>query len=235
MRPYIDPDRKPNYIFSCHAPFRLRRAFFCVEGITRKDLDDAEITLTWAAGLSALALVACSGSEKAPAATDTEVVQNDAMATDTLVASEPVGNKTIVELAQGNPQLSTLVTAVTAAGLGETLSGTGPFTVFAPSNDAFAKVDKATLDGLLQPASKGVLLTYHVVAGNVKSGDLAKMIVDGKGTATIKTLNGGNLKASMAGDKIVLTDAKGGKSTVTEADVVASNGTVHVVDTVVMP
>ena len=151
------------------------------------------------------------------------------------VASKPVGNKTIVELAQGNPQLSTLVTAVTAAGLGETLSGTGPFTVFAPSNDAFAKVDKATLDGLLQPASKGVLLTYHVVAGNVKSGDLAKMIVDGKGTATIKTLNGGNLKASMAGDKIVLTDAKGGKSTVTEADVVASNGTVHVVDTVLMP
>ena len=194
-----------------------------------------KLTLTWAAGLSALALVACSGSEKAPAATDIEVVQNDAMATDTLVASEPVGNKTIVELAQGNPQLSTLVTAVTAAGLGETLSGIGPFTVFAPSNDAFAKVDKATLDGLLQPASKGVLLTYHVVAGNVKSGDLAKMIVDGKGTATIQTLNGGNLKASMAGDKIVLTDAKGGKSTVTEADVVASNGTVHVVDTVVMP
>ena len=194
-----------------------------------------KLTLTWAAGLSALALVACSGSEKAPAATDIEVVQNDAMATDTLVASEPVGNKTIVELAQGNPQLSTLVTAVTAAGLGETLSGTGPFTVFAPSNDAFAKVDKATLDGLLQPASKGVLLTYHVVAGNVKSGDLAKMIADGKGTATIKTLNGGNLKASMAGDKIVLTDAKGGKSTVTEADVVASNGTVHVVDTVLMP
>ena len=194
-----------------------------------------KLTLTWAAGLSALALVACSGSEKAPAATDTEVVQNDAMATDTLVASEPVGNKTIVELAQGNPQLSTLVTAVTAAGLGETLSGTGPFTVFAPSSDAFAKVDKATLDGLLQPASKGVLLTYHVVAGNVKSGDLAKMIVDGKGTATIKTLNGGSLKASMAGDKIVLTDAKGGKSTVTEADVVASNGAVHVVDTVVMP
>jgi uncharacterized surface protein with fasciclin (FAS1) repeats len=197
-----------------------------------------KLTLTWAAGLSALALVACSGSEKAPAATDTEVVQNDAMATDTLVASEPMGNKTIVELAQGNPQLSTLVTAVTAAGLGETLSGTGPFTVFAPSNDAFAKVDKATLDGLLQPASKdklAALLKYHVVAGNVKSGDLAKMIVDGKGTATIQTLNGGSLKASMAGDKIVLTDAKGGKSTVTEADVVASNGTVHVVDTVVMP
>ena len=160
------------------------------------------------------------------------------MATDTLVASEPVGNKTIVELAQGNPHLSALVTAVTAAGLGETLSGTGPFTVFAPSNDTFAKVDKATLDGLLMPASKdklAALLKYHVVAGNVKSGDLAKMIVDGKGTATIKTLNGGSLKASMAGDKIVLTDAKGGKSTVTKADVVASNGSVHVVDTVVMP
>ena len=193
-------------------------------------------TLTWAVGLSALALSACSGSEPAP--TETEVIQDDAMASDTIVATETVGDKTIVALAQGNPQVSTLVTAITAAGLGETLSGTGPFTVFAPSNDAFAKVDKATLDGLLKPESKAKLaslLTYHVVAGNVKSGDLAKMITDGKGTATVKTVNGGTLKASMDGSKIVLTDAKGGKSTVTAADMVASNGTIHLVDTVVMP
>jgi uncharacterized surface protein with fasciclin (FAS1) repeats len=178
-------------------------------------------TLTWAVGLSALALSACSGSEPAP--TETEVVQDDAMASDT---------------AQGNPQVSTLVTAITAAGLGETLSGTGPFTVFAPSNDAFAKLDKATLDGLMMPASKdklAALLKYHVVAGNVKSGNLAKLITDGKGTATVKTVNGGSLKASMDGNKIVLTDAKGGKSTVTAADMVASNGTIHLVDTVVMP
>jgi uncharacterized surface protein with fasciclin (FAS1) repeats len=194
------------------------------------------LTLTLAVGLSALALSACSGSEPAP--TETEVVQDDAMASDTMVATEATGDKTIVALAQGNPQASTLVTAVTAAGLGETLSGTGPFTVFAPSNDAFAKVDKTTLDGLLKPESKAklaALLKYHVVAGDVKSGDLAKLIADGNGTATIKTLNGGSLKASMDGDKIVLTDAKGGKSTVTAPDMVASNGTVHLVDTVVMP
>jgi uncharacterized surface protein with fasciclin (FAS1) repeats len=193
-------------------------------------------TLTWAVGLSALALSACSGSEPAP--TETEVVQDDAMASDTIVASEAAGDKNIVALAQGNPQVSTLVTAITAAGLGETLSGTGPFTVFAPSNAAFAKLDKATLDGLLKPESKAKLaslLTYHVVAGNVKSGDLAKLITDGKGTAIVKTVNGGSLKASMDGNKIVLTDAKGGKSTVTAADMVASNGTIHLVDTVVMP
>lgn len=197
------------------------------------------LKLTLISGLSALALTACSGSETSEtAATDTEVVQDDAMASDTMVATEATGDKTIVALAQSNPQASTLVSAVTAAGLGETLSGTGPFTVFAPSNDAFAKVDKATLDGLMKPESKdklAALLKYHVVAGNVKSGDLAKMIADGKGTATVKTLNGGSLKASMDGDKIVLTDAKGGKSTVTGADMVASNGTIHLVDTVVMP
>ena len=197
-----------------------------------------KLTLTWAVGLSALALSACSGSEEAPAPTETEVVQDDAMGADTMVATEATGDKTIVALAQGNPNVSTLVTAVIAAGLAETLSGAGPFTVFAPSNDAFAKVDKATLDGLLKPESKdklAALLKYHVVAGNVKSGDLAKMITDGKGTAAVKTLNGGSLKATMDGDKIVLTDAKGGKSTVTAPDMVASNGTVHVVDTVVMP
>ena len=197
-----------------------------------------KLTLTWAVGLSALALSACSGSEDAPAPTETEVVQDDAMGADTMVATEATGDKTIVALAQGNPNVSTLVTAVIAAGLAETLSGAGPFTVFAPSNDAFAKVDKTTLDGLLKPESKdklAALLKYHVVAGNVKSGDLAKMITDGKGTAAVKTLNGGSLKATMDGDKIVLTDAKGGKSTVTAPDMVASNGTVHVVDTVVMP
>jgi len=193
-------------------------------------------TLTWAVGLSALALSACSGSEPAP--TETEIVQDDAMAPDNIVATEATENKNIVALAQDNPQVSTLVTAITAAGLGETLSGTGPFTVFAPSNAAFAKLDKATLDSLLKPGNKAKLaslLTYHVVAGNVKSGDLAKLISDGKGTATVKTVNGGSLKASMDGSKIVLTDAKGGKSTVTAADMVASNGTIHLVDTVVMP
>ena len=197
------------------------------------------LKLTLISGLSALALTACSGSETSEtAATDTEVVQDDAMASDTMVATEATGDKTIVALAQSNPEASTLVTAVTAAGLAETLSGTGPFTVFAPSNAAFAKVDKATLDGLLKPESKdklAALLKYHVVAGNVKSGDLAKLIADGKGTATVKTLNGASLKASMDGDKIVLTDAKGGKSTVTMADVKTTNGVIHVTDGVFLP
>ena len=190
------------------------------------------------ASISAIALSACSSEPAADAPASTEVVGDESMAPDTMVAAEASGDKTIVALAQGNPQASTLVTAVTAAGLAETLSGPGPFTVFAPTNDAFAKVDKATLDGLLKPESKdklAALLKYHVVAGNVKSADLAKMITDGKGTATVKTLNGGSLKASMDGDKIVLTDAKGGKSTVTGADMIGSNGTIHAVDTVVMP
>ena len=191
---------------------------------------------TLISGLSALALTACSGSDTSDTvATDTEVVQDDAMISD---GTQATTDKNIVALAQDNPQASTLVTAVTAAGLAETLSGSGPFTLFAPTNAAFAKLDKATFDGLLKPESKAklaALLKYHVVAGNVKAADLAKLIADGNGTAAVTTLNGGTLKASMNGDKIVLTDAKGGKSTVTSADMAASNGTVHMVDTVVMP
>jgi uncharacterized surface protein with fasciclin (FAS1) repeats len=196
------------------------------------------VKFTLLASFSALALAACASETPADTNAETEVVADETTAGDTSVATAPVGDKTIVALAQDNPQASTLVTAVTAAGLAETLSGTGPFTVFAPTNDAFAKVDKATLDGLLKPESKdklASLLKYHVVEGNIKSGDLAQLITAGNGTATVKTLNGGSLKASMDGDKIVLTDAKGGKSTVTGADMIGSNGTIHAVDTVVMP
>ena len=192
------------------------------------------LKISMIAGLSALALSACSGNAEAPA--EDVVVQDETAAADPMAAD--AAPKTIVALAQGNADLSTLVAAVTAAGLGETLSGAGPFTVFAPTNAAFAKVDKATLDGLLKPESKAALtgiLTYHVVAGNVKAADVVKMITDGKGTATIKTVAGGELKASMDGDKVVLTDAKGGKSTITATDIAASNGVVHTIDTVVMP
>ena len=191
------------------------------------------------ASISALALAACSSEAPTDGtATDTEVVADESAPAVGSVAAEAEDSKNIVALAQGNPDVSTLVSAVTAAGLGETLSGPGPFTVIAPSNAAFAKVDKSTLDGLMKPESKdklGGILKYHVISGNVKSGDLAKQITDGNGTATVKTLNGGSLKATMDGDKIVLTDAKGGKATVTAPDMVASNGTVHVVDTVLMP
>ena len=187
------------------------------------------------AGLSALALSACSGNADT-AANDDVMVQDEAAVTEPMAADTAPMN--IVGLAQGNAELSTLVSAVTAAGLGETLSGAGPFTVFAPTNAAFAKVDKAALDGLMMPASKdklAALLKYHVVAGNVKAADVAKMITDGKGTATIKTVAGGTLKASMDGDKVILTDAKGGKSTITGTDMAATNGVVHTIDTVLMP
>lgn len=186
--------------------------------------------------LSALALVACSGSEAPP---ETEVVANEnAPGDESRLAVEPEGNKNIVALAQSNPEASTLVSAVTAAGLGETLSGPGPFTVFAPANAAFNKVDKATLDGLMKPESKdklGNILKYHLVAGKIASPDLARLIAEGDGAATIKTVNGGNLRAAMEGDKIVLTDTKGGKATVTTPDMMASNGVIHSIDGVLMP
>ena len=171
------------------------------------------------------------------AATDADTANTTPAGDMAAPVTDAAGTQTIVALAQGNPDLSTLVSAVTAAGLAETLSGTGPFTVFAPTNAAFGKVDKATLDTLMKPESKaalGGILKYHVVAGNVKAADLAKLIKDGGGTATVKTL-GGDLKASMDGTKVILTDAKGGKSTVTAADIAASNGVVHTIDTVVMP
>ena len=146
--------------------------------------------------------------------------------------------KTVVEVAVGNPDFSTLVTAVTAADLATTLSGKGPFTVFAPTNAAFAKLPAGTVETLVQPANKATLtsvLTYHVVPGRVNAAQLTKLIRDGGGTATLTTVQGGTLKASLMGSRIMLTDAKGGTSTVTQADVMQSNGVVHVVDTVLMP
>jgi uncharacterized surface protein with fasciclin (FAS1) repeats len=195
------------------------------------------LNISLIAGLSALTLAACS-SPAEEAGSEETVVQDETAAPAEPTGAEAPAGKTIVALAQGNPDLSTLVTAVTAAGLGETLSGPGPFTVFAPTNAAFAKVDKATMESLLKPEAKdklGAILKYHVVSGNVKAADVVKLITDGKGTATIKTVGGGDLKASMDGDKVVLTDAKGGKSTITATDIAASNGVVHTIDTVVMP
>jgi uncharacterized surface protein with fasciclin (FAS1) repeats len=147
-------------------------------------------------------------------------------------------NKTVVENASNAPNLTTLVAAVKAAGLVETLSGPGPFTVFAPTNDAFAKLPAGTVDTLVKPESKDTLtkiLTYHVVAGKISSKQLAKMIKKGGGKATLKTVQGEDLTATMSGSSIMLTDAKGGMATVTTADVFQSNGVAHVIDTVLMP
>lgn len=146
--------------------------------------------------------------------------------------------KNIVENAVNSKDHTTLVAAVTAAGLVDTLKSAGPFTVFAPVNSAFDKLPAGTVDTLLKPENKATLvkiLTYHVVAGNMDSKKIAKAIKKGKGTATFTTVSGGKLMAAMEGSKLVLTDEKGGKSTVTIADVKQSNGVIHVVDTIVMP
>lgn len=148
-------------------------------------------------------------------------------------------SKNIVENAVNSQDHTTLVAAVKAAGLVETLSGPGPFTVFAPTNKAFDKLPKGTVETLVKPESKATLtniLTYHVVAGKMSAADLMKAIKDGGGKAMLKTVAGGNLTAMMKGSKkIELTDAKGGKSTVTIADVNQSNGVIHVIDSVLMP
>ena len=146
--------------------------------------------------------------------------------------------KTIVGNAVNSKDHTTLVAAVKAAGLVETLSSPGPFTVFAPTNAAFAKLPAGTVETLVKPENKGTLttiLTYHVVAGRMTSADIAKKIKAGRGSAKLKTVQGETLTARMVGKKLVLTDAKGGRSTVTIANVMQSNGVIHVVDTVLMP
>ena len=147
--------------------------------------------------------------------------------------------KNIVENAVNSADHTTLVAAVKAAGLVDTLQGKGPFTVFAPTNAAFDKLPAGTVDTLLKPENKGMLtnvLTYHVVAGKYDSKKLMQAIKKGGGQATLKTVSGGTLTARMAGmNGISLTDEKGGTSNVTIADVNQSNGVIHVVDTVLMP
>jgi uncharacterized surface protein with fasciclin (FAS1) repeats len=131
-----------------------------------------------------------------------------------------------------------LVAAVKAGGLVETLEGPGPFIVFAPTNEAFAKLPAGTVDNLLKPENKDTLdkiLTYHVVPGRISAKDLVKQIKAGGVKATLKTVEGEDLAAAVVGGKIVLTDAKGGASTVIIADVLQSNGVIHVIDTVLMP
>jgi len=147
-------------------------------------------------------------------------------------------NKNIVENAVNSKDHTTLVAAVKAAGLVETLQGAGPFTVFAPVNSAFEALPAGTVDTLLKPENKATLtkvLTYHVVAGNMDSKKIMKAIKKGGGKAMFTTVAGGKLTATMEGSALVLTDEKGGKSKVTIANVKQSNGVIHVIDTVLMP
>ncbi|MFN8343809.1 MAG: fasciclin domain-containing protein [Spirosomataceae bacterium] len=147
-------------------------------------------------------------------------------------------SKNIIENAVNSKDHTTLVAAVKAAGLVETLQGAGPFTVFAPTNAAFDKLPAGTVESLVKPENKKTLtgiLTYHVVAGKMDAKAIAAAIKEGNGTATLKTVAGGTLKAMMKGNKLILTDEKGGMSTVTIKNVYQSNGVIHVVDTVLMP
>ncbi len=146
--------------------------------------------------------------------------------------------KNAVENASAAPNLSTLVAAVKAAGLAETLSGAGPFTIFAPTDDAFAKLPAGTVDTLLKPENKEMLATIlkcHVVGADVSSEALAKMIKDDGGKAEVDTLGGCKLEAAMDGENITLTDENGTVATVETADVKQSNGVVHVIDAVMTP
>lgn len=196
--------------------------------------------------VAALSLSACGKADAPPAAETAAVDDSNTMSAEPAAAStnpmvggaEMFATKTIVDNAIASPIHKTLVAAVTQAGLVDTLKGAGPFTVFAPTDEAFAKVPKATLDGLMRPAQKTVLadvLKYHVVAGKLTAADLAAKITEGGGKALLKTVNGQDLTATMAGNVITLAGADGSKATVTQADVNQSNGVIHVVDGVLTP
>jgi uncharacterized surface protein with fasciclin (FAS1) repeats len=147
-------------------------------------------------------------------------------------------SKDIIDNAVNSSDHTTLVVAVKAGGLVETLKGKGPFTVFAPTNEAFAKLPAGTVDTLLKPENKATLvkiLTYHVVPGKVEAADLVKMIKAGNGSATLTTVQGETLTAMLKGGSVIIKDQKGDMAMVTIADVNQSNGVIHVVDTVLLP
>ena len=186
------------------------------------------------ASAGALALAACG-----EAAEETAPAVDDAAMADQMANGDTAAGGTIVEVAQDNGDFSTLVSAVTFAGLGETLSGPGPYTVFAPPNAAFEKVPQATRDELMSEAGKSDLagiLTYHVVEGETMAQALTQAIEGaGEGGYTLTTVNGATLTATAEGGNVVLTDAAGNSATVTATDIDASNGVIHVIDTVLMP
>lgn len=188
----------------------------------------------------------CKKSETVEASTtaDSTMMENPEVVSDTMQATKMVGGaemfptKNIVENAMNSKDHTTLVAAVKAAGLVETLSGPGPFTVFAPTNAAFDMLPKADVADLLKPENKAALtgvLTYHVVSGKVSAEDLMKQIKDGNGKAMLTTVAGGKLTAWEKDGNVYLTDEKGGESMVTIADVNQSNGVIHVIDHVLMP
>lgn len=189
---------------------------------------------------STLALVACSGSKTSvDSASETPAPAPVAEVPNPPVGGAPmISSKTIVENASAAPNLTTLVAAVKAADLATTLSGPGPFTVFAPTNEAFGRLAPGVIGTLLKPENKPSLvklLTYHVVSGMISSTDLKARIAAGGGTATLTTVEGDALTATLVGTVIMLHDVSGNTSYVETADVRQSNGVVHVVNGVLVP
>lgn len=192
-------------------------------------LKSAALALAATAGLATLAAApAAADNHKTAASSDVPMVGGAPM----------YPTKNIVENAVNSQDHTTLVAAVQAAGLVEALASPGPFTVFAPTNDAFGKLPAGTVETLVKPENKETLtgiLAYHVVSGRISAAELVDMIQKNGGTAELTTLSGGKLTASVMGDKVVLTDAAGGTSTVTQTDVFQSNGVIHVTDGVLLP
>lgn len=188
-----------------------------------------------AAAAAALSLTACASMDDGMSAGMT----GTASANVPMVGGSPMyPTRNIVENAVNSADHTTLVAAVQAAGLVETLSGAGPFTVFAPTNAAFAKLPAGTVETLVKPENKAMLtsiLTYHVVPGRLSAADLMARIRAGGGMARLTTVQGGTLTAMMMGGNLTVMDAKGGHATITQADVFQSNGVIHVTDTVSLP
>lgn len=188
-----------------------------------------------------LALAGCNKAAEAPKAETDAAATGDvvtASGNPTVGGAEMLPTRNIVENASASPIHKQLVAAVKQAGLVETLSGPGPFTVFAPTDEGFAQIPAVTRDGWMRPAQKDVLagvLKYHVVPGKLTIADIEAKIAEGKGSATLKTADGQDLTATKSDGAILLTSASGNKALVTQGDVAQSNGVIHVVDAVLLP
>jgi len=173
----------------------------------------------------AILLAACSSDDDDPTAFATGSTGSAGS-----TAQTDTGSLTITDIVSDNPDFSTLLTAVGEAGLAETLSGDGPFTVFAPTDDAFAALPQGTLGTLLKPANRdqlSAILTYHVVPAEVMAADVT--------SGEVTTVNGATFTVSTGGGSVVITDGQGNEATVTQTDIVASNGVIHVIDSVLLP
>ncbi len=197
------------------------------------------LVVALAATASLFTFAACTPAAEAPPPPTEEASSSTMMEQSVMVGGAAMyPSRNIIENASNSADHTTLVSAVQTAGLVETLSGPGPFTVFAPTNAAFDKLPAGTVTTLTQPANRAALtktLTYHVVPGRLTASDLMAQIEAGGGRATLTTVQGGALTATRSGDTITLTDAAGGVSTITTADVIHSNGVIHVVDSVLTP